>query len=289
LISTPTVRRITHTQGPIRIDIRWLPQMDESLLGDTLSLAEIPSGPVLIGSNSGYPDQEPCHVVDVPTFAIGRYPITNRQYARFIHATAAPVARYWHDRRFNAPEQPVVGVIWHDALAYTTWLTGELAGLLPPGHVARLPSEIEWEKAAAWDPAHQRARRYPWGNTWNPDCAHTTTTAQSARPNPVGITPTGASAYGIQDMLGNVWEWTASTYASYPGAATPFMEAGSYVIRGGSFRLRPTHLCCTYRCHLPANYWRFHLGVRIVVAPPLERARAITTETVLLVPLRSFP
>jgi len=80
-------------------------------------------------------------------------------------------------------------------------------------------------------------------------------------------------------MLGNVWEWTASTYASYPGAATPFVEAGSYVIRGGSFRLRPTYLCCTYRCRLPANYWRYHLGVRIVVAPPLERApRPTTTE-----------
>ncbi len=86
---------------------------------------------------------------------------------------------------------------------------------------------------------------------------------------PVADHPGGESAYGVQGMLGNVWEWTASMYASYPGAGKPFAEPNHYVIRGGSCALQPTHLRCSYRCRLPSYAWRYHLGFRVVVAAPL--------------------
>ena len=255
-----------------QVDIHWssLGRTDGPFLDHTMPLAEIPGGSVLMGSDTDYPDEGPRHRVDVPTFAIGIYPITNRQYAAWLDTVpATPHPRYWHDDRFNAPNQPVVGVSWHAAVAYTDWLTRELSGQLSIGHVVRLPSTAEWEKAAAWDPVRHVPRRYPWGDSWNPDGAHCATANTAAYPLPVGSRPAGISAYGVHDMLGNVWEWTASVSTSYPGAAVPFVEAGSYVIRGGSCALRPTHVRCTYHCRLPPSYWRFHLGFRIVVAPLL--------------------
>ena len=87
---------------------------------------------------------------------------------------------------------------------------------------------------------------------------------------PVGCYPDGTSAYGVYDMVGNVWEWTAGEYASYPDAATPFYEPGSYTLRGSSCVSLPSNTRCTYRSRLPAWHWRYHLGFRVVLARPLE-------------------
>jgi iron(II)-dependent oxidoreductase len=233
-------------------------------------LATCDSGPARIGCAHGFPDEGPPHWVDVPPFAIGVYVVTNHDYATFLTAGGLPPPAYWYDPRLNAPAQPVVGVTWRDAMAYTRWLTQHLriAGALPPGQIVRLPTEIEWEQAAGWNPVRQQQRRYPWGDIWDPACAATAATG-SGYPLPIGFHPRGASAYGAEDMLGNVWEWTASVYASHPGAVVPFAEPDHYVIRGGSCTLRPTHLRCSYRCRLPPHAWRYHLGFRVVVAAPL--------------------
>jgi len=273
--------RSTTRIGQLHIDIHVSPAnlADGAPSAHVLSLIEIPGGSVLIGSDTDFPDEGPRHLADVPPFAIGVYPVTNRQYSVLLDAISdTPRPHYWHDDRFNAPNQPVVGVSWREAVAYTDWLTRELSGQLGMGHIVRLPSTTEWEKAAAWDPAYQLPRRYPWGNTWNPNGAHTATATAAAYPLPVGSRPAGMSAYGIQDMLGNVWEWTASVSTSYPGAAPHFVEADSYVIRGGSCALRPTHMRCTYHCRLPASYWRYHLGFRIVVALPLMEAEPLNAD-----------
>jgi formylglycine-generating enzyme required for sulfatase activity len=233
-------------------------------------LATIPGGPARIGCDNGFPDEAPAHIVDVPAFAIGVYPVTNRDYAALLADISMPSPCYWDDARLNQDDQPVVGVTLSAAHAYCRWLTAgmQAAGALPPHQIVRLPTELEWEKAASWDPARQRSRRYPWGDRW--DAARAVTAATGTRfPVPVGDHPGGASAYGVHDMLGNVWEWTASMYASYPGAGEPFQEPNHYVIRGGSCALRPTHLRCSYRCRLPPYAWRYHLGFRIVVGAPL--------------------
>ena len=207
----------------------------------------------------------------VPAFAIGIYPVTNQEYAVFLDNTSHQPPRYWRDVRFNNMSYPVVGVTWHDAVAYCAWLNLRLgqAGLRSPDLVVRLPLEIEWEKAASWDPRSQAKRQYPWGNEWSDACANTAAGRGAWMTTPVGCYPEGVSAYGLHDCIGNVWEWTASVYSSYPGAAAPFEEPGSYTLRGSSCVSLSTHARCTFRSRLVASYWRYHLGFRIVIARPL--------------------
>lgn len=235
-----------------------------------LAFAVVPGGPARIGYDDGFPDESPAHLVYIPTFMIGVHPVTNRDYAAFMADICMPHPCYWHDARLNQDDQPVVGVTWSAAQAYCRWLTTRMqtAGRLAPGQVVRLPTEPEWEKAASWNPVLQRAQRYPWGEQW--DTARAITNATGTEfPVPVTQHPGGASAYGVYGMLGNVWEWTASMYASYADSDTPFVEPNHYVIRGGSCALKPTHLRCSYRCRLPPYSWRYHLGFRVVVAAPL--------------------
>jgi iron(II)-dependent oxidoreductase len=236
-------------------------------------VTHVAAGAYLFGSREGYEDEGPARRVDVPAFAIGVYPVTNREYARFLASVYGhPRPHYWHDTRFNNPSQPVVGVTWEDANAYCAWLTASLeqAGLLPRDLVVRLPLDVEWEKAAAWDPQRRVKRRYPWGDEWSSARANIAEGRGAWMTAPVGCYPDGVSAYGVHDMIGNVWEWTANEYASYPGAAAPFHEVGSYTLRGSSCVSRPTHARCTFRSRLPASYWRYHLGFRIVLARPLN-------------------
>lgn len=250
---------------------RWLPPHPAPL-----QMVPIPKGPCLIGTETGEADEGPTHAITLPAFAIGRYPVTNQAYACFLLAHPGyPVPRYWADRRFHQPLQPVVGVTWTDAMTYTTWLTRVLQeqGQLPTGQVVRLPLETEWEKAASWDAPTQQQRRYPWGERWDPQRVHVGAFASGGHPTPVNHYPAGQSAYGVVDMLGNVWEWTASPYASYPGLRLPFHQPHTYVLRGGSWVLAPRQLRCTYRCALPPHAWRYHLGFRIVIAPALPSVR----------------
>jgi formylglycine-generating enzyme required for sulfatase activity len=236
-------------------------------------LVQISAGSFLLGAQEGYEDEGPEQWIGVRDFLIGMHPVTNQQYAAFLADNPGyPRPRYWHDPRFNNPACPVVGVTWHDAVAYCDWLGKRLAlgGLLDSGMVVRLPLEIEWEKAASWDARHKIKRRYPWGDNWDSAYANTLDGRGDWVTAPVGCYPDGVSPYGVQDCLGNIWEWTASVYANYPGAALPFHEAGSYTLRGSSCASNPTHARCTYRSRLPANHWRYHLGFRIVIGQRLE-------------------
>jgi formylglycine-generating enzyme required for sulfatase activity len=234
-------------------------------------MIQIPAGPFVMGKKDGYDDERPEQHVLVAAFAIGIYPVTCKEYAAFLDDTAHQLPRYWHDTRFNNMSYPVVGVTWHDAVAYCAWLNARLgqAGLRAPDLVVRLPLETEWEKAASWDPRSQTKRLYPWGNEWNDARANTAAGRGDWMTTPVGCYPEGVSAYGLHDCIGNVWEWTASVYRSYPGAAAPFEEPGSYTLRGSSCVSLPTHTRCTFRSRLVASYWRYHLGFRIVIAHPL--------------------
>jgi len=161
-------------------------------------------------------------------------------------------------------------VTWHDANAYCAWLTERLAraGLLESGLIVRLPLEVEWEKAACWDQRREVKLRYPWGDEWSSAQANTADGRGDWMLAPVGCYPGGASPYGLHDCTGNVWEWTGSVYGSYPGAPKSFHELGSYTLRGSSCVSNPTHARCTYRSRLPAGYWRYHLGFRIVIGRP---------------------
>src|SRR3954449_7915998 len=86
-------------------------------------LIRIPVGSFLMGDERGEADERPVHRVTVSAFALGRFPVTNEQYGRFLEATRAPAPRFWNDAQFNAALQPVVGVSWFEAMAYCHWLS----------------------------------------------------------------------------------------------------------------------------------------------------------------------
>lgn len=159
------------------------------------------------------------HKLYLDAYYIDVYEVTNAQYKKFMDATGHSAPSYWKDSRFNAPDQPVVGVSWHDAVAYAEW-----AG-------KRLPTEAQWEKAARGGLVD---RKFPWGDT-DPDgtqCnfADKNTSRTWSDKNaddgyeyaaPVGSYP--PNGYGLYDMTGNVWEWCADWYESFR------------VLRGGNF------------------------------------------------------
>lgn len=254
---------------------RLLGDLGDPRFADTPGpLVTIDGGTFILGADvPGNADEGPPHRVDLPAFQIGIYPVTNSEYARFLNANpehAQP--HYWRDPRFNNPSYPIVGVTWHDAMAYAAWLTSVLRarGALAAGSVVRLPLESEWEKAATWGPRGHKKHVFPWGDIWDPQRANTAVGRGEWLTTPVGCFAQGVSTYGLHDMIGNVWEWTASEYLSYPGATMSVHQPGSFVLRGLSCVLNAANARATYRgSHLPASYWRYHLGFRIVIGRPL--------------------
>lgn len=237
----------------------------------------VPGGSFVMGTDDrrwAYDNERPAHRVDLPDFHIDACPVTNGQYLAFIddggyarrelwseagwswrQATGARAPAHWRTRSAGGweavvfgrqgplhPDCPVVHVSWYEADAYARW-----AG-------ARLPSEAEWEKAAAWDPAQGRARRFPWGDeAW--EAGRANLDQRHLEPAPAGAVLAGRSAYGCLQMLGDVWEWTASWFDGYPGFQSfPYREYSEIffgkqyrVLRGGSFATRATVARATTR------------------------------------------
>jgi formylglycine-generating enzyme required for sulfatase activity len=201
----------------------------------------IPAGEFEMGDsfNEGGAGERPVHLVYLDAFYIDVNEVTNAQYKKFMLATGHPAPLYWADPKFNAPDQPVVGVSWEDAQAYCKW-----AG-------KRLPTEAEWEKAAR---GGLLGNRYPWGNDISGDNANYEGTGGKDiwdRPAPVGsFAPNG---YGLYDMVGNAWEWCADWYDSGYYAKSPKQNpkgpdsGGWRVLRGGSWTFNTSYLRCAYR------------------------------------------
>jgi iron(II)-dependent oxidoreductase len=207
-----------------------------------------------MGTDNGAEDEKPRHQVAVSGFWLGKFEVTNRQYAKYLEGD--PEARrpmYWDDSRFNAPDQPVVGVTWKEAREYCTW-----AGL-------RLPTEAEWEYAAAAG----RQLAYPTATgEISSDLANTLGTGGRDRwefTSPVGSFP--PNPFGLYDMAGNAWEWTSSAFADYPYASSDGREedkAGSLrVLRGGSWHSTPDY-CRSAARHRFASHLRYdYAGFRV--------------------------
>lgn len=158
---------------------------------------------------------------------------------------------------------------WYEATAFCTWLSELLKDTLPKDHIVRLPTEAEWEAAASFAPNEPR-RDYPWGaNEPTPEQAIYDASGLSM-PAPVGCCPAGAAACGALDMAGNVWEWCASDWKSYPqGSAKEQKDltAGDWVVlRGGSYHQDRTSVRCGARDWDFPDGWFNDYGFRIVVA-----------------------
>jgi hypothetical protein len=173
-------------------------------------------------------EEKPRHQVtfDAP-FWIGRFPITNAQWQVWVEMGGQP-SHFVNDTELNRQNQPIAGVTWKAAVDFCTWLSGEL------GAEVRLPHETEWETAARG----LEGRRFPWGDEWVKDWA-ATEEDQGIRgwpyTVPVGCYPAGVAGCGALDMAGNVWEWTADVWHSYPRAKRPFAMEMWRTLRGGSY------------------------------------------------------
>jgi formylglycine-generating enzyme required for sulfatase activity len=202
----------------------------------------VAAGEFIMGDDAHSPEEKPAHKVTLPDFYIDKFEVTNEQYKKFCGETKRkyPTNPWWDNNYFNQPKMPVVGVTFADASAYAAW-----AG-------KRLPTEEEWEKAASWAPDTNKKRMWPWGDS--PDSGRATLGTNHTAV--VGSTPNGASAYGVQDMAGNVLEWVNAFYQPYPNNTTsdPNFGTSNRVIRGGSFRLEAEDARTTRRFYDPPDF-----------------------------------
>lgn len=231
-------------------------------------LISIPAGVFIIGDNgrgpsegSGDPDEMPEHKVYLDTYLIDQHEVTNAQYKAFVDATHHRVPKHWKTRSDNGlgqevtypvekADHPVVYVDWYDANEYCHWAE------------KRLPTEEEWEKAARGTDG----RVFPWGNGFDAKKANTPQYWLSMNKDgdtmPVGSFESGRSPYGLYDMAGNVYEWTANWYKPYPRNAelNPHYGEKNKIVRGGSW-----YDCLSYGCGLSApsyNRSRFAPEIR---------------------------
>jgi sulfatase modifying factor 1 len=224
----------------------------------------IPGGSYLLGSplnEAGRYANEPApYRVTIIPFYLAATETTNAQYARFLAATGHPAPLYWQDKNLNGPNQPVVGVSWHDAQAFCRWLTKET------GVVHRLPTEAEWEAAARGGLAGEP---YPWGrdlpdaggryradydpNDFADDGFALTAPVASFPPN----------GYGLYDMAGNASEWCADEN-THPLGGAPFAASDYRVRKGGSWRSRARDLRCAARKFSPPDTADGFIGFRVL-------------------------
>ena len=242
---------------------------------------DVPGGTLLLGSSSETPflfdNEKWAHPVTIAPFRIARAPVTNADFLAFVteggyrrrefwsqegwrwrNAAGVEHPRYWvsrHDgwaeRQFDRsdplrPHRPIIHVNWYEAEAWCHW-----AG-------RRLPTEVEWEAAAATEPTSaggfaSRKRRYPWGDD-APGLRHANLDGRALGTVDVAAHPEGDSAWGCRQMLGNAWEWTATTFEPYPGFAPDAYEEYSKpwfgsrkVLRGGAWATRSRMITNTYR------------------------------------------
>jgi ergothioneine biosynthesis protein EgtB len=249
------------------------PAVSETVTG----MAEIEGGLFALGyagDDFAWDNEKPQHTVFLQDFAIDRAPVSNGDFLEFIDDGGYDDYRWWLSEGWEAARRER----WRGPLYWERidgqWMIRDFHGLRraeekagdPVSHVSyyeaaayakwagkRLPTEAEWEKAACFDPKKQAKRQFPWG-----DAAPGVTKAnlfddQLWAVAPIGSMPQGRSDYGCHQMIGDVWEWTTSDYAPYPGFKSEFDEyndkwfVGQKTLRGGSFATPQIHIRTTYR------------------------------------------
>jgi iron(II)-dependent oxidoreductase len=236
----------------------------------------MPGGPFIMGTDLepwAYDNERPAHPVELAPFHIDAVPVTCGAFAEFVAAGGYDDPRWWapdgwtwredagarHPHFWEADgnggwtvlragtradllaDEPVCHVCWYEADAYARW-----AG-------KRLPTEAEWEMAASTGP-DGRTCRWPWGDA-PPVATRANLGQRHDRPAPVGAYPDGASGWGVHQLIGDVWEWTASDFRPYPGFRSfPYREYSEVffgpdfkVLRGGSWATSALAVRSTFR------------------------------------------
>jgi gamma-glutamyl hercynylcysteine S-oxide synthase len=261
-----------------------------------LELIHVPAGPCTVGapdSGFAYDNERPRHHTDVRGYLIGRAPITNASYLTFVEGGGYERREWWSAEGWAwkeeyditrpagwtagletewrlgkleplSPQRPVVHVSWFEAVAFAR------------AHDARLPTEIEWEKAATWDQQTGTARLYPWGDGPPVPGVHANVDLWSTGPDPIDDRPAGTSPYGCASMIGDVWEWTASDFRGYPGfEAYPYREYSEAffgpdykVLKGGSWATRARVITPAFRNWDYPSRRQIFAGIRIAKDEP---------------------
>jgi len=217
-------------------------------------------------------------------YEIGRFPITNAEFARFIVDLGYSNSRWWSesglrhiyqskwrypryfdDQSFNNATQAVVGISWYEAQAYCAWLTqmGLDHGWLEKGDVIRLPTALEWQRAAR----HTDKRRYPWGDRSPTFEDANYQMNRIGSPSPIGCFPGGTAMCGAEDMVGNVWEWTATPYNA-PSAPLPAHDMQPHhvvLLMGSAFYEEKERLACGVRRWDVPFSENHYVGFRVVL------------------------
>jgi iron(II)-dependent oxidoreductase len=240
-----------------------------------LEFVTLAGGPCTLGAGPdgfAYDNERPRHVTDINAFALARTPVTNASWLHFVEGGGYERREWWSDEGWAWKEQyditrpggwtadhraerrlhqvvpldlarPVVHVSWFEADAFAR------------AHGARLPTEAEWEKASTWDHRTGRSRAFPWGDEPLEAGVHANVDQRCGGPAPAGAYPAGGSPDGCLGLIGDVWEWTASTFGGYPGfVPDPYPEYsevffgdGYRVLRGGSWATRARTATATFR------------------------------------------
>lgn len=227
---------------------------------DDTERIRIEGGPFEMGTNdrvSAYDNERPAHSVHVDTFNLDKFPVTNRRFAAFIKADGYMRPEFWSTEgwswRTSVDDEAPQGWRRDGQDGWTQVMLGTVRALDPAEPVihisfweaeafaafegGRLPTEAEWEKAASGDPDTTATRKYPWGETF-PTREHANIGQLGWGPAPVGSYPLGASAYGVEQLLGDVYEWTSSQFAPYPGYSTfPYPEYSEVFFEDENFRV----------------------------------------------------
>ncbi|MBI5081296.1 MAG: formylglycine-generating enzyme family protein [Chloroflexi bacterium] len=257
----------------------------------TWGFVEIPAGKFIMGTRQEdipalmkkfggdvnlYESETPQHLVDLPRYFIARYLVTGAQFKHFVK-----VSHYKPDDKDSLREPdncPACYVTWRDAIAYCDWLTTTLkkeqktpeplASLLQKEQWRiTLPNEPQWEKAARTTDG----RLFAWGDEFDSDKANIDSNINTT--SAVGCFPKGTNHYGLQDMTGNVWEWTRSVYANYPynlkDKKREDLKAKNVarVLRGGAFGNNKRYARCAYRLRLSPDGRSKYYGFRVVASP----------------------
>jgi len=223
-------------------------------------LVIIPAGSFLMGSDQGQENEQPVHRVWIDAFAIGKFPVTNREYKICVEDKAVVAPPFWTEPMFAHPEKPVVGVTWDEAAAYCRWLSERV------GHTFRLPTEAEWERAAR---GGREGVLYPWGDEPPWVRPYSGIDSETGGPQQVGVgEPNG---FGLYDMSEGVHEWCSDYfdyhYYRYAPEKNPQGTSGGQrrASRGGSWRHRIKFSRCAARSSLPPGFKYADYGFRVAL------------------------
>ncbi|MGB0713827.1 MAG: formylglycine-generating enzyme family protein, partial [Gammaproteobacteria bacterium] len=229
-----------------------------------IAWVEIPGGPFLYQGETR----------ELPTFWLARYPVTNAQYQCFIDDGGYDEDRWWADLEkpepttpsWSAKNRPRTDVDWYEAMAFCRWFNARL-GLA--ADTVRLPTEIEWERAAAG----REGADYPWGKGFRSGFANLDENENKDGPwhleqaTAVGVYPHGASAEGALDLAGQVWEWCLNKHEDID-ATRADGSSDSRALRGGSWFYYPDFARASFRYWDYPDYRNYHWGFRLLSSSP---------------------